>query len=446
MECKKFSIPVWLFAALVTSLAIAVVTITGSVLLVDSSRDAMHQMAGRTSGLVLSEVRRTIGGLLNETEFAAGSVLKNEPLIETESIPADTIVTPYNPSVLLRQMITMDELPQQGMVTLGFAMRHPTTGSKTVYEISRGFLPQCPDFAYGYMDLSTNFRYYAKCLSATQQIDMAQLANQPVVYNGSDTGFSALEVKLLDGEANSTFLPIRPLLGVFTLVWDTPKPSTTSPGNAYCFSFATKSLQGLDQYLQQNVKIGETGSSGLVYVVESDTFNLVSASSSAVTTYIPPPPGSWGSGERIDARQSTNSMVAGSASELQRLLQQAVTDDQIVEGRHGNNYVWAQRMRQPGTDLFVVAVVPVDDYTRDLKENEKHAVMVMAIVAVVCVVVTSLLWYFSLSRRLAKMAELYAPLAQEQAVNSGAASSFFSELQGFQQQANAPTMEMNNGV
>jgi len=216
--------PGWIFFSSIGAVFMAAVAVVSIMMVISAGRDNARALSDSIQVLVSKSAILQMDRMINETQSTTRALQKNDPAIKQDILPLPN--DQYDPSVLYVQMDVMNELPGQGMVSLGYALWDPEQKTKTVYEMSRGFLPECPDFAYGVTISYTNFFYLARCVSHSDGafINITRLHQSRLVYNGTDYGFSDLEKRVLDGEfSNGVFLPIRPLLGVFTLVWDQPK-------------------------------------------------------------------------------------------------------------------------------------------------------------------------------------------------------------------------------
>lgn len=256
--------------------------------------DHMYQLS-------VSEIQRNIQTQVSEyfdvMRMVSSGIDEIEPEFKGLKMP---VQGGFDPKNLIRYMNTL--VYRHKFESIGIIVKASLADkrSKSVWEIAHGF--GCPEFIYGRMDDTSNDRYIGQCAGFDGTISSA------IAYNGSDFGLKPEEQLLLDGTISQTFLPIFPLLTINTLTY--AKNLRDQNGNVYGFSFAQKGLAMIDEYFESI----QLGTSGVAYIYERTTSNLVTCSVPKQTSR-PDPNSDWNA-LRVQATDADDSRVSESAKSI----------------------------------------------------------------------------------------------------------------------------------
>jgi len=271
----------------------------------------------------------------------------------------------FNDTLLVALFNALSQNPSRHLGSLGILMHAPNTPKgKLSWQIATGF--GCPQYIYAYADPSIYPTFLGYCTGAGN-----------LAYQGTDWGLADQEVDLLltnPKPGRETFLPIHPLLGELIL---TTEQSLSCDGvTVYGATFAEQSLVQLDNALQS------IDSQNLMFIMESDTGYLVTASISNQTT--------TANGTRILARAAPNPDIAS-----------------IAAGTPSSDWAVYQTSYQIGSTIkwTLVTAVPTRGFLASLRQASGASIGWSLGVIFVLVILTGLGYYFSVGRPMRQLLE-----------------------------------------
>lgn len=366
----------WLLMSLLTALFMVVIYVSNTAWLVVSTNNVIKDLAKKTVKEKLRDSRDKVALFLDNTILGAKSIEEIEKRIDHETIPTDT--GNYDFETILRWFHILQFHQANRLASSGFFARQ-SNGEKAVYQIAGpGFLPECSNLIACQYDNSTAQRFLCTCSNDEYHVNISDHK-----YSGQDWGWKPEELNLLQGKINSTWLQINNLLNVFTITYEVSHWSHQRPGYVYAISFAEKSIDILDQYLDV-----VTSNDELVYIVEIQTGLLVSASDHNVVVKSD----ANGVSQRLHPMESPSNTIRESYADISSDEGYFVTD---------NLFVAFDTIQNENLKWLVVQTIPRGQFfTPELIRFQILSLAVSLPILVVSVLVMCLVVRFCISRSL----------------------------------------------